>query len=74
MALNRTWTMDCDKCGINLTDSDGDVHGRVKEVEEKAELAGWSFASIGRPVAPGWYCGSCCDPVAANEARVLGTP
>lgn len=58
MGIGKTFYMDCDKCGQELTDRDGMVTaGREVWLNEKAYDCGWRY--IDGVGVPGWYCGKC---------------
>jgi len=53
MGIETTYYMDCDKCGNDLTDTDGlYTSGRKQWLEEHAGTAGWKYEN-------GWICGAC---------------
>lgn len=53
MGLNKTFTMDCDKCQADLTDSDGiRTDWDSERLAEFAQDAGWRDLN-------GWYCAAC---------------
>ncbi len=74
MGIGKTFVMDCDKCGQDLTDSDGvRTAGREAWLIEFADDAGWKFLDNGH----GWYCAACVieksrapAPVAAEAEKL----
>ena len=66
MGIEKTFLMDCDKCGRELTDSDGTyTAGREEWLVEHADMAGWKYDG-------GWFCGACLiekKKIAEQEGR-----
>jgi hypothetical protein len=60
VGIEKTFFMECDKCGSDLTDRDGTyTSGRSEWVEEHAEQAGWKYTQLSLGASPGWYCAAC---------------
>ncbi len=66
MGIEKTFFMDCDRCGNVLTDSDGPrTAGREVWLVEHADMCGWEYDS-------GWYCAVCVAQKAENAPAQAG--